>query len=159
MSNMLTLMQRMSGTGAIDSALRKQTLDAREYWRDVLRRVVAVIKFLGERGLAFRGNDELFGSPHNGNYLGILELISQFDPFLAEHIKTYGQRGRGSVSYLSSTICEEFIDMMGEKTRQVIAEELRDAKYFSVIVDSTPDLSHVDQLTLDASGLLASKVT
>ncbi|KAL7391746.1 hypothetical protein ABVT39_014009 [Epinephelus coioides] len=46
MSNMLTLMQRMSGTGAIDSALRKQTSDAREYWRGVLRRVVAVIKFL-----------------------------------------------------------------------------------------------------------------
>lgn len=147
MSNMLTLMQRMSGSGAIDSALIKQTSDAREYWKDVLRRVVAVIKFLGERGLAFRGNDELIGSPNNGNYLGILELISQFDPFLAEHIKTYGQKGRGSVSYLSSTICEEFIDMMGEKTRQVIAEDLRDAKYFSVIVDSTPDLSHVDQLT------------
>ncbi len=72
MSNMLTLMQRMSGTGAIDSALRKQKLDAREYWKDVLRRVVAVIKFLGERGLAFRGNDELLGLPHNGNYLGIL---------------------------------------------------------------------------------------
>lgn len=141
MSNMLTLMQRMSGSGAIDSALIKQTSDAREYWKDVLRRVVAVIKFLGERGLAFRGNDELIGSPNNGNYLGILELISQFDPFLAEHIKTYGQKGRGSVSYLSSTICEEFIDMMGEKTRQVIAEDLRDAKYFSVIVDSTPDLS------------------
>lgn len=79
--------------------------------------------------------------------MGILELISQFDPFLAVHIKTYGQKGRGSFSYLSSTICEEFIDMMGEKTRQVIAEELRDANYFSVIVDSTPDLSHVDQLT------------
>ena len=56
---------------------------------------MAVINFLGERGLAFRGNDELFGSPYNANYLGILELISQFDPFLAERIKTYGQKGRG----------------------------------------------------------------
>ena len=63
---------------------------------------------------------------------------SQIDPFLAEHIKIYGQKGRGSISYLSSKICEEFIDMMGEKTRQVISEELRDAEYFSVIVDSTP---------------------
>lgn len=36
---------------------------------------------------------------------------------------------------------------MAEKTRQVIAEEIRDAKYFSIIVDLTPDLSHVDQLT------------
>lgn len=83
----------------------------------------------------------------NGNYLGILELISQFDPFLSEHIKTRRQKGRGSVSYLSSSICEEFIDVMGEKTKRVIANELKDAKYFSVIVDSTPDLSHTDQLT------------
>ncbi|XDV17102.1 hypothetical protein PO909_016527 [Leuciscus waleckii] len=36
---------------------------------------------------------------------------------------------------------------MGEKTKQVIAEEIKHAKYFSVIVDSTPDLAHVDQLT------------
>lgn len=33
----------------------------------------------GERGLAFSGNDELLGSPHNCNFLGILELFSQFD--------------------------------------------------------------------------------
>lgn len=85
--------------------------------------------------------------PYNGNYLGILELISQFDPFLLEHIKTHGLKGRGSVSYLSSSICEEFIDVMGEKTKQVIANALKVARYFSVIIDSTPDLSHTDQLT------------
>lgn len=62
--------------------------------------------------MAFRGNEQLLGSPHNGNYLGILELISQFDPFLAEHIKTCGQEGRGSLLYLSSTTCEE---LMGGK--------------------------------------------
>jgi len=100
-------------TGAtVDSDLLKQIDGERQYWREVLRRVVSVIKFLGERGLAFRGNDELLGSPHNGNYLGILELLSQFDPFLAEHMRTFGQMGRGSVSYLSSTICEEFVELM-----------------------------------------------
>jgi len=36
---------------------------ARQYWGDVLERVVAVIKFLGERGLAFRGENELLASP------------------------------------------------------------------------------------------------
>ena len=108
---------------------------------------MAVIQFLGERGLAFRGNDELLDSPHNGNYLGVMQLISKFDPFLAEHIKSHGQKGRGTTSYLSSTICDEFVELMGEKTRQVIAAELIEAKYFSIIVDSTPDLCHVDQLT------------
>ncbi len=36
---------------------------------------------------------------------------------------------------------------MGQKTKQAITKELHDAKYFSVIVGSTPDLSHVNQYT------------
>lgn len=43
-------------------------------------------------------------------------------------------------------MCKEFILLIGDKTKQVVAEEIRQAKYFSVIVDSTPDLVHVDQL-------------
>lgn len=84
----------------------------------MLRRIVAVIKFLGERGLPLRGDDELLQSPHNGNFLGILELIAQFDPFLKEHMETYGGKGRGTTSYLSSTICEQFIGMMSDNTKQ-----------------------------------------
>lgn len=114
---------------------------------DVLKQVVAVIQFLGERGLAFRGDDELLGSAHNGNFLGIIELLAKFDPFLAEHLQRFGGKGKGSVSYLSSTVCEEFIHLMGERTKQAIVNEIKDSKYFSVIVDSTPDLAHVDQLT------------
>lgn len=34
----------------------------------------------------FPGDDEIIGSPNNGNLLGILELISKMDPFLADHI-------------------------------------------------------------------------
>lgn len=36
---------------------------------------------------------------------------------------------------------------MGEKTKKIIAAEIQQAKHFSVSVDSTPDLSHIDQLT------------
>ncbi|XP_050065317.1 zinc finger MYM-type protein 1-like [Aphis gossypii] len=57
---------------------------------NVLKRVIAVIKFLSSRGLAFRGDSEIFGCPKNGNYLGCLELLSNFDPFLEEHIKKFG---------------------------------------------------------------------
>ncbi|GBP48576.1 hypothetical protein EVAR_38552_1 [Eumeta japonica] len=38
------------------------------YWRNVLKRVVAVVKRLCSRGLAFRGKNEKFGDPYNGNY-------------------------------------------------------------------------------------------
>jgi len=53
------------------------------YWQQVLERIVAVVKFLATRGLVFRGENEKIGSRLNGNYLGVLELLSKFDPFLA----------------------------------------------------------------------------
>ena len=54
--------------------------------KNVLHRVVNIVKFLAIRGLAFRGSEEKIDSQTNGNFLGIIELISQYDPFLAEHL-------------------------------------------------------------------------
>ena len=53
--------------------------------KNVLNRVVNVITFLATRNLAFRGSEKKIVSQTNGNYLGIIELISLYDPFLAEH--------------------------------------------------------------------------
>ena len=111
--------------------------------------MVETVKFLTERGLPFRGSDETFGSETNGNYLGILELIARFDSFLCEHIKIkkYGGSERGVTSYLSKTMCEEFIQLLATKVEASIIAEIKLAKYFSISVDSTPDIAHADQLT------------
>lgn len=119
-----------------------------KYWTEVLKRIVEVIRFLSARGLAFRGEHEVIGSPNNGNYLGVMELISKFDPFLKEHFNLHANQGRGHVSYLSKDICEEFIHIMANKVKNEIVSQIKRAKYFSLIVDSTPDVSHVDQLSI-----------
>jgi hypothetical protein len=137
----------LSRVRRVDCELVKQHEKERNYWIQVLERIVATIKFLANRGLGFRGDDEIISSTRNGNYLGTLELIAQFDPFLNEHIKKYGNAGRGIPSYLSSTICNEFIDVMGQKVLKIIVAEIQESKYFSISVDSTPDVTHVDQLT------------
>lgn len=36
---------------------------------NVLKSIVAVVKFLASRGLAFRGDNEILVSHNNGNYL------------------------------------------------------------------------------------------
>ncbi|KYN00128.1 Zinc finger MYM-type protein 1 [Cyphomyrmex costatus] len=138
-------LQRKQKTDCFD--LNKQIETEVEYWRNVLKRVVVVIKNLSSRGLPFRGSDERFGSLHNGNYMMLLEIIAEFDPFLAEHIKSYGNKGKGSVSYLSSTICDEFIQIMSAELLKKIIAEVKEAKYYSMSADSTPDISHIDQLT------------
>ena len=43
--------------------------------------------FLAERGLAFRGDEEVLGSPHNGDFLGFVEVLAKYDPVLEEHLE------------------------------------------------------------------------
>ena len=56
-------------------------------------------------------------------------------------------KGRDHTLYLASTICEELISLMGSKVLDIIIEELKSAKFYLVSVDSTPDVTHSDQLT------------
>ncbi|XP_040195195.1 zinc finger MYM-type protein 1-like [Rana temporaria] len=142
----MSINNRNTASGKMDNMLVLQQNNESEYWRNVLRRVVAVVKALSSRGLAFRGTDESFGSQTNGNYLMLLELIAEFDPFMKEHIKRYGNAGSGTASYLSKTVCYEFIEILSVRLLNAIIVEVKDAKYYSISVDSTPDVSHVDQL-------------
>ena len=136
----------------IDAGLVAQYKSESQYWISILERIVEVIRFLAERGLAFLGHDEKLGSKSNGNYLGLLELLAKFDPFLSAHIgkqKALQEEGEGrrAVTYLSSTICEEFIAIMADRVLNTIVSEVKDAKYFAVSIDSTPDACNVDRLT------------
>ena len=74
--------------GRIDKCLVREYNAEVAHWHAILHRVVEVIKFLAERGLGFRGQNETIGSKSNGNYLGVLELISKFDQFLSTHRET-----------------------------------------------------------------------
>lgn len=56
------------------------------YWKKLLGRLNSVIKFIATRGLAFRGDNQQLSSIINGNYLGFVELIGKYDPFLKNYI-------------------------------------------------------------------------
>lgn len=137
-----------SRMACLNTTFSVQINNEKNYWVKVLERVLAVVKFLSKRGKPFRGHSEILGRKDNGNYLGTLELLAEFDPFLAEHIEKYGGKGRGTVNYLSSTICDEFIEILVSRVTNYILGEIKVAKYYSVCIDSTPDISHVDQLSM-----------
>jgi hypothetical protein len=96
--------------------------------------------------IAFRGSHEVFGSNNNGNYLGILELLARYDPFLREHITRYANKESGNAFYLSKD--NEMLHLMKKKILEIIIEQIKSAKYYSIIIDFTPDISHIDQLTV-----------
>jgi len=147
-TGVVKLMDRGNTIQRIDSKLIEQVNQEKIYWRSVLIRIVAIVKKLGSRGLPFRGHDEIIGSVNNGNFLMIVELLSEFKPFLSQHITRFKNSGSGTTSYLSSTVYEEIIKLMANKVKKAIIIQIKTSKYYSIIVDSTPDILNIDQLSL-----------
>ena len=57
-------------------------LAERTIWRNVLARLIDIVIFLAERNLAFRGSNETLDLLHNGDFLGLFELLAKRDPVL-----------------------------------------------------------------------------
>ncbi|XP_030225015.1 zinc finger MYM-type protein 1-like [Gadus morhua] len=119
----------------------------RRRWRDVLTRLVAIIQSLAERNIPMRGSSDRLYQPNNGNFLKEVELMARFDPVLKQHVADV-ERGARHATYLSKDIQNELIDCIGEKIVHYMLREIKLAKYYSIILDCTPDLSHVEQLSV-----------
>ncbi|XP_060853423.1 zinc finger MYM-type protein 1 isoform X5 [Rhopalosiphum padi] len=147
-SNILAMKNRGQTHQRIDQQIIQQIENERMYWINVLKRVVAIVKTLASRGLAFRGHTSKIGCPRNGNFMMALELLAEFDPFISNHISKNGNPGKGHTSYLSYYIYEQFILLMSKKVENTIIQDVNTSRYFSISVDSTPDITHTDQLSL-----------
>ena len=106
---------------------------------------------LAERGLPFQGSNCHIGDVHNGNFLGLIELLARYDPLLQDHVDKIRESQSGGtpmkVHYLSHATQNEFIKLCSDEVRKKVLQERNDAKYYSVIVDATPDVSHDEQHT------------
>lgn len=88
---------------------------------------------------------EHFVSKHNRNYLGCLELISKFNPFISTHILNDGNKGHGNVSYLSST-SDEFISLISKTVIDNIVIEIKNQNTFQLLLTRLLILSLKDLL-------------
>lgn len=134
---------------SLTGMLLQSIKNEKEKWRELLKRLIKMTLFLAGRGLAFRGDTEKIGESSNGNFLRILELLANYDPVLNEHlnkVRHFQDKGeRMQVHYLSHDIQNEFISLCAAEVIKKILEEREKAKYYSVIVDATPDSAHVEQ--------------
>jgi len=56
--------------------------------------------------------------------------------------------GRGSATYLSHHTQDELISLMAADVRKSLVAEIKKAKYYAIMVDSTPDIAHIDQFAI-----------
>ena len=71
-------------------------------------------------------------------------MISHYNADLCDHINRHR---KGQIGYFSHKIQNEFLTLISSKVREDILKDVKDAKYFSIIFDATPDISHKEQMT------------
>lgn len=132
--------------------------------RQILERIVEIIKLIGKRGLSYRGDQNESASTladenlDHGNFLEIVKLLSKFDPVLKQHVercsaesskRRVGSRGRGStVTFLSKTTVNYVFEILHDLMLELISQEIKEAEIFSMQIDTCQDISVKEQLSL-----------
>jgi hypothetical protein len=87
MTTLYELRNRLQKEQTIDKVAQQQLEKEKEHWRKVLFRIVAIVKFLGKHNLAFRGHNYKLYEDSNGNFLGLIEMLAEFDPVIQERVR------------------------------------------------------------------------
>jgi len=144
------------------SSIRKKDIDNR---RQVLFRIIDIIKLIGKRGLSYRGktNEAIYTldnpSLDHGNFLEMILLVGKYDPVLKAHLdkaiknstKSHdsgSKQGGGHISFLSKTTVNYIIEIISEIIKSSISEEIIKAGMYSVQLDTTQDVSVIDQCSV-----------
>lgn len=87
MSQWLELELRLQKKLTIDKSFQEEINKEENHWKELLLRLIAVVKCLAKNNIAFRGTKEKLGEDNNGNFLGNIEMIGEFDLVMREHIR------------------------------------------------------------------------
>uniref|UniRef100_A0A0L8G1C0 DUF4371 domain-containing protein n=1 Tax=Octopus bimaculoides TaxID=37653 RepID=A0A0L8G1C0_OCTBM len=109
--------------------------------------LMTMLRVFGEQNLPFHGSSEGLYSSNNRNFLKFVEYLAEFDPIMKEHLCKV-RNHETFERYLGKSIQNELIQLIASATQKKMIEAVQAAKYFSVISDCTPDVSHVEQMTM-----------
>ena len=98
--------------------------------REILHSVVEVIKFLCKQNLPLRCHREDSNSKYQGNFLKTLKLLAKYNAVIKEHFSVIHLSSKGMTTYLSPTIQNELIELLGKKIKHLILEKIKAAKIF-----------------------------
>ncbi|XP_065654469.1 zinc finger MYM-type protein 1-like [Hydra vulgaris] len=111
----------------------------------VLERLFNINLMLTKNSLVFRGHSEVLADEiYNGNFLSHVYLLSKYD----DTMKQVLNKPKGTIKYLSPAIQNEVIQCLSKNLEKTLLFEINESAFFSIIVDTTQDVSRKEQLSL-----------
>ena len=125
----------------IDGAIQQAIEDEENKCAAIVSRVIDVLLACADMNIGLRGHREKIGDGQceGGNFLAMIKLLSQYDPLLKEIINS----PKNSQRYLSPTIQNELLGILGEECRRSLVTKILKSPYFSLLLDSTQDITKV----------------
>lgn len=111
--------------------------------KQIFHRFIDIILHLAQQNIAFRGDKEIIGEKSCGNFLATVQLLAKYDPILKLHLEKPSK-----LKYMSPLIQNELITLVSEEILINIRQKIKEAEYFSIIADTTTDISHIEQLSI-----------
>lgn len=126
--------------------------------REVVKQLIEITIFLARHNLLFRGHDEKWTSDLKGNFKDMVILLSQYSPMLSGHINNLKIKGKKENSFISWDRQNLLIESIAQYISSVIKSQILTARYFSICIDSTFDVSHREQLSFIVRYLFDGKI-
>lgn len=116
--------------------------------REVVRSLIDITFFLAKNCIAFRGHREnSFYTGNRGNFLNLTKIIAKYSPPLATYIAKLETMKKPEVNFTSKLRQNQLIHSISTTIKSFIMKEIKEAKFFSVSMDSTFDLSRKEQIS------------
>ncbi|CAH2226204.1 Hypothetical predicted protein [Pelobates cultripes] len=131
----------------IDASVQKQILLEKQHWREILERLLATVQFLASYNRPFRGHRDTLEVEKSGNVIDRIKHSAMFEPVLREHLQRIEDK-RIHNHYLGKNIQNELIALVAKHVKQTIIQKILQAKYYSIILDCTTDISHIELMTV-----------
>ena len=112
----------------------------------VIKSLLECVFFCVKQGLSFRGHrdDSTALDPSNvGNFVELVRFRAENDDILRTYLETSPRKAL----YISKTIQNEMIDVLGSSIENQILHEIRTAKFFTILADEVTDCSNLEQVS------------